>query len=100
MLIHPSAPFADYPRTWLSELGTHGSFMCVRSRGIICWSTLTQPTVMNLSHVIDEFSFGPYFPRIVQPLDNSAYVLAQLTRSIATKLTLRYLHSEITQARE
>lgn len=28
-------------------------------------------TVMNLSHVIHEFSFGPYFPRIVQPLDNS-----------------------------
>lgn len=27
---------------------------------------------MNLSHVIDEFSFGKYFPNIVQPLDNSA----------------------------
>ena len=26
---------------------------------------------MNLSHVITEFSFGPYFPNIVQPLDNS-----------------------------
>jgi hypothetical protein len=26
---------------------------------------------MNLSHVITEFSFGPYFPDIVQPLDNS-----------------------------
>lgn len=26
---------------------------------------------MNLSHVISEFSFGPYFPDIVQPLDNS-----------------------------
>ncbi|KAF6759745.1 endoplasmic reticulum-golgi intermediate compartment protein 2 [Ephemerocybe angulata] len=26
---------------------------------------------MNLSHVISEFSFGPYFPSIVQPLDNS-----------------------------
>lgn len=26
---------------------------------------------MNMSHVITEFSFGPYFPEIVQPLDNS-----------------------------
>ncbi|KDR78584.1 hypothetical protein GALMADRAFT_244023 [Galerina marginata CBS 339.88] len=26
---------------------------------------------MNLSHVIEEFSFGPHFPEIVQPLDNS-----------------------------
>ncbi|KAF8149031.1 endoplasmic reticulum vesicle transporter-domain-containing protein [Crassisporium funariophilum] len=26
---------------------------------------------MNLSHVITEFSFGPHFPDIVQPLDNS-----------------------------
>ncbi|KAJ7052124.1 endoplasmic reticulum vesicle transporter-domain-containing protein [Mycena amicta] len=28
-------------------------------------------TLMNLSHVITEFSFGPFFPEIVQPLDNS-----------------------------
>lgn len=28
-------------------------------------------TVMNLSHVITEFSFGKYFPEITQPLDNS-----------------------------
>ena len=27
--------------------------------------------VMNLSHVITEFSFGKYFPEITQPLDNS-----------------------------
>ncbi|TFK93799.1 DUF1692-domain-containing protein [Polyporus arcularius HHB13444] len=27
--------------------------------------------LMNLSHVITEFSFGPYFPDIAQPLDNS-----------------------------
>nr|ASF90192.1 hypothetical protein SPAR05704 [Bartheletia paradoxa] len=31
----------------------------------------TDHKLMNLSHVIDEFSFGPYFPRISQPLDNS-----------------------------
>ena len=60
--------------------------MYVQTRGVTCWSILTQPTVMNLSHVIDEFSFGPYFPKIVQPLDNSAYVLAQATRSGAMKL--------------
>ncbi|KZT65910.1 DUF1692-domain-containing protein [Daedalea quercina L-15889] len=33
-------------------------------------------SLMNLSHVITEFSFGPYFPEIVQPLDNS-FELAQ-----------------------
>lgn len=32
---------------------------------------LTRRVVMNLSHVITEFSFGPYFPDITQPLDNS-----------------------------
>ena len=26
---------------------------------------------MNLSHIITEFSFGPHFPDIVQPLDDS-----------------------------
>jgi hypothetical protein len=25
--------------------------------------------VMNLSHIIHEFSFGPFFPAIAQPLD-------------------------------
>ncbi|KAL9714534.1 hypothetical protein Ac2012v2_002848 [Leucoagaricus gongylophorus] len=28
-------------------------------------------TRMNLSHIVTEFSFGPYFPDITQPLDNS-----------------------------
>ncbi|KAF7972239.1 hypothetical protein HWV62_18652 [Athelia sp. TMB] len=28
-------------------------------------------TLMNLSHIINEFSFGPYFPDITQPLDYS-----------------------------
>lgn len=40
---------------------------------------------MNLSHVITEFSFGPYFPEIVQPLDNSfelAYDREQVMRSL------------------
>jgi hypothetical protein len=27
--------------------------------------------IMNLSHIINEFSFGPYFPDITQPLDYS-----------------------------
>ncbi|KAJ7082707.1 DUF1692-domain-containing protein [Mycena belliarum] len=30
--------------------------------------------LMNLSHVITEFSFGPFFPDITQPLDNSLEV--------------------------
>ncbi|GAA5985019.1 hypothetical protein JCM10908_002490 [Rhodotorula pacifica] len=38
--------------------------------GYLSWEH-TDHALMNLSHVIDEFSFGPYFPRIVQPLDNS-----------------------------
>ncbi|KZT51802.1 DUF1692-domain-containing protein [Calocera cornea HHB12733] len=29
----------------------------------------TDHALMNLSHIITEFSFGPYFPDIVQPLD-------------------------------
>ena len=32
---------------------------------------LMSTSVMNMSHVITEFSFGKYFPEITQPLDNS-----------------------------
>lgn len=32
---------------------------------------------MNLSHVITEFSFGPYFPDIAQPLDYSFEIANQ-----------------------
>ncbi|KAG6841160.1 hypothetical protein C0991_001288 [Blastosporella zonata] len=37
------------------------------------WGTLAvkRVTEMNLSHIIKEFSFGPYFPDIAQPLDYS-----------------------------
>jgi len=31
---------------------------------------------MNLSHVIHEFSFGPFFPAIAQPLDMT-YAIAE-----------------------
>jgi len=41
--------------------------------GYLSWEH-TDHALMNLSHVIHEFSFGPYFPRITQPLDNSASV--------------------------
>jgi hypothetical protein len=34
----------------------------------------TDHALMNLSHVIHEFSFGPYFPEIAQPLDSSVEV--------------------------
>jgi hypothetical protein len=33
--------------------------------------SFTRFTVMNMSHVITEFSFGQHFPEITQPLDNS-----------------------------
>ncbi|GAA6009315.1 hypothetical protein JCM11491_004270 [Sporobolomyces phaffii] len=38
--------------------------------GYMSWEH-TDHALMNLSHVIHEFSFGSYFPKIVQPLDNS-----------------------------
>lgn len=51
--------------------------------------------VMNLSHVIHEFSFGPYFPRISQPLDNSACVsFSFVQRRSCMILTLRLLPTE------
>ena len=34
---------------------------------------------MNLSHIINEFSFGPYFPDITQPLDYSYEVAPERT---------------------
>ncbi|KDE07699.1 hypothetical protein, variant 2 [Microbotryum lychnidis-dioicae p1A1 Lamole] len=38
--------------------------------GYLSWEH-TDHALMNLSHVIHEFSFGPFFPQIAQPLDNS-----------------------------
>lgn len=39
------------------------------------WSPVyTEPHMMNSSHLIHELSFGPYFPRIVEPLENSVEV--------------------------
>ncbi|KAK0529511.1 hypothetical protein OC834_003651 [Tilletia horrida] len=38
--------------------------------GYFSWEH-TDHQLMNLSHVIHEFSFGPYFPDIAQPLDAS-----------------------------
>lgn len=37
---------------------------------------------MNLSHVVHEFSFGPFFPAIAQPLDQS-YEITQQRKSIS-----------------
>ncbi|EPQ30923.1 uncharacterized protein PFL1_01821 [Pseudozyma flocculosa PF-1] len=34
----------------------------------------TAHELMNLSHVVHEFSFGPYFPLIAQPLDSSVEI--------------------------
>lgn len=34
---------------------------------------------MNLSHVVHEFSFGPFFPAIAQPLDQSYEITLQRT---------------------
>jgi hypothetical protein len=37
---------------------------------------------MNLSHIINEFSFGPYFPDITQPLDFSYEIANERTSTI------------------
>ncbi|CAD6983286.1 unnamed protein product [Tilletia controversa] len=41
--------------------------------GYMSWEH-TDHALMNLSHVIHEFSFGPYFPDIAQPLDASVEI--------------------------
>ncbi|CAD6569960.1 MAG: hypothetical protein CYPHOPRED_003673 [Cyphobasidiales sp. Tagirdzhanova-0007] len=41
--------------------------------GYLSWEH-TDHSLMNLSHIIHEFSFGPFFPRISQPLDNSVEI--------------------------
>lgn len=39
------------------------------------WSPVSTPdNKMNLTHVIHELSFGPFFPRIVEPLDASVEI--------------------------
>ncbi|GAA5946476.1 hypothetical protein JCM3765_000260 [Sporobolomyces pararoseus] len=59
--------------------------------GYMSWEH-TDHALMNLSHVIHEFSFGPYFPKIVQPLDNSVYVLL---KSLITSVELTLSSSSV-----
>ena len=47
---------------------------------------------MNLSHIITEFSFGPHFPDIVQPLDNSYEATDK------SEFVLRKQHDSITNS--
>lgn len=44
---------------------------------------------MNLSHVVHEFSFGPYFPAIAQPLDSSVEVTNERECTLASGLDLQ-----------
>lgn len=47
----------------------------ITSLGHGYWSWEHTPhELMNLSHVIHEYSFGPYFPDIAQPLDHSVEI--------------------------
>ena len=56
-------------------MGAYGSCVYVLFVPIVAARKADEEaTVMNLSHVIHEFSFGPFFPRISQPLDNSAEI--------------------------
>jgi hypothetical protein len=41
--------------------------------------------VMNLTHVVHEFSFGPYFPAISQPLDMSIETTLQRTSHLGSR---------------
>ncbi|EGG11276.1 uncharacterized protein MELLADRAFT_33547 [Melampsora larici-populina 98AG31] len=41
--------------------------------GYLSWEH-TDHQLMNLTHVISEFSFGEFFPNMVQPLDNSVEI--------------------------
>lgn len=51
---------------------THTDHSCESSNAVFRgWQWLLKIVVMNMSHVITEFSFGPYFPDITQPLDYS-----------------------------
>ena len=49
--------------------------------------TFTRYTVMNMSHVITEFSFGKHFPEMNQPIDNSS----EVTHDSASLLLLESL---------
>ncbi|KIK60149.1 hypothetical protein GYMLUDRAFT_244581 [Collybiopsis luxurians FD-317 M1] len=60
---HEIAPTYDHP-AHPSACRVYGTIEVKKLMYVFC-------QVMNLSHVITEFSFGPHFPDIVQPLDYS-----------------------------
>lgn len=81
-VINPSLiNFASLANLHITTLGhgyashMHVDHKCAYSSITLLYEILISQTVvvlvMNLSHVITEFSFGPYFPDITQPLDNS-----------------------------
>jgi hypothetical protein len=37
----------------------------------VCFSRPLANKEINFTHIIDEFSFGEYFPKIVNPLDDT-----------------------------
>ncbi|KDN39832.1 DUF1692-domain-containing protein [Tilletiaria anomala UBC 951] len=49
------------------------------ARGCLAYNPVapTAIPVMNLSHVVHEFSFGPYFPNLAQPLESSVETTAE-----------------------
>jgi hypothetical protein len=56
---------------------------------VVAQLTGLRPSEMNLSHVINELSFGPFFPEIAQPLDNSV----ELTQDRTSRArTCRFSH--------
>ncbi|KAJ7017487.1 hypothetical protein C8F04DRAFT_1279308 [Mycena alexandri] len=54
---------------------------------------------MNLSHVITEFSFGPFFPDITQPLDNSFELTTErwgrILHSASERVDVRLVQLEV-----
>ncbi|MBW0469579.1 hypothetical protein O181_009294 [Austropuccinia psidii MF-1] len=58
-----------YGNTFVKKV-TGNLHITTLGHGYLSWEH-TDHKLMNLSHVITEFSFGEFFPKIVQPLDNS-----------------------------
>lgn len=46
--------------------------------------------MMNLSHIVHEFSFGPFFPAIAQPLDQSYQSTQERTTEASALLIVAF----------
>jgi hypothetical protein len=63
----------DIPATNMSTIAVSCANLFLSDVALMC------PLEMNLSHVITELSFGPFFPEMTQPLDNSFEIAHERT---------------------